>query len=147
MVDGVGRFVTELAADPPGPAAGSAAAVTAAMAAALLELAARKSLDAHAAASAAGMRERALSLAEADARAYAEVLDSSGKRRIAALERANGVLREIGTLAGEVGELAEPLARTARGALRGDALAAGELAAAVERAVERLLEVNRDERR
>ncbi len=138
----VAGFVEALAADPPGPAAGSAVAVTVAMAAALAELAARRSGEAEIAARAAAIRFRALPLAEEDARAYGEVLRTRGPERQEALERASDVLREISRAAAETQELAEPLVESARAALRGEALAAVELAAAAGRVAGRLIEIN-----
>lgn len=139
---GVAGFVEALAADPPGPAAGSAAAITVAMAAALAELAARRSGEAETAARAGAVRAGALPLAEADARAYGEVLHSRGPERREALARASDVLREIAQAAVETQRLAEPLVESAKAALRGEALAAVELAAAAGRVAERLIEVN-----
>lgn len=81
-------------------------------------------------------------LAEADARAYEDVLGSRGEARREALERASDVLREIGAAADEVRALAGPLVDTAKGALRGEALAAVELAEAARRVVDQLLLVN-----
>ena len=137
-------FAAELAADPPGPAAGSAAAATEAMAAALTELSARRSGDDLTATRAAASRARAVQLAESDARAYADVLRSRGDARRKALEQASGVLRDIAAAADEVRVLAAPLVETAKGALRGEALAAVELAAAGRRVADQLILVNRD---
>ena len=135
-------FVGELAADPPGPAAGSAAAVVVAMAAALVELAARRSGGTEVAARAAKARARALPLADADARAYAAVLASRGDARRKALARASDVLREIGETADEVRRLASPLVSQARGSLRGEAIAALELADAARSVTDRLARIN-----
>jgi len=70
-----------VAADPPGPAGGSVAAAAVALAAALAELAARKSGRPDEEARAAALRTRAVSLAAADARTYAEVLGAEGDAR------------------------------------------------------------------
>ncbi|MCA1569349.1 MAG: cyclodeaminase/cyclohydrolase family protein [Chloroflexi bacterium] len=99
--DSLARFLDELAADPPGPAAGSAAAVVVAMAAALLELAARRSGE-----------------SEASTRA-------SALRTAAAVE-----------------ELASPLVERAKPALRGEVVAAVELARAARTVSERLISLN-----
>ncbi|MBA2567711.1 MAG: cyclodeaminase/cyclohydrolase family protein, partial [Actinobacteria bacterium] len=58
-------FLAKLAAGPPGPAGGSAIAVAIAMAAALTEMTAGRARDDGVASRAAGLRARALSLAEA----------------------------------------------------------------------------------
>ncbi|MFN2483726.1 MAG: alpha/beta fold hydrolase [Candidatus Limnocylindria bacterium] len=134
----------ELAADPPGPAAGSAAAIVVAIAAALTELAARRSGEDALASRAASARTAAVPLAETDARAYAAVLRARGHERRAALGRASDVLRQIGDAAGVVEELAAPLVERARPALRGEAAAAVELARAARRVSERLIMFNRD---
>lgn len=112
------------------------------MAAALTELAARRSGDDPTAARAAASRAYALQLAEADERAYAEVLSAQGDARREALAHASQSLRDIASAADEVRALASPLVETARGALRGEALAAVELAAAGRRVAERLILVN-----
>jgi methenyltetrahydrofolate cyclohydrolase len=135
-------FLDDLAADPPGPAGGSAAAVTVAMAAALIELAARRSDDGHRAANAAELRRRAFALAEADARAYEQVLDSHGEERRSALTRASGVLEEIAAAAHALNELAQPLIDRARPPLAADVRAAVELAGAARAAVGHLALAN-----
>ena len=114
------------------------------MAAALTELAARRSGEDVTATRAEATRVRALSLAEADARAYEEVLAAQGAVRSAALERADDILHEIAAAASEVRGQAAPLVDTIEGALRGEALAAVELAEAARRVVEQLILVNQD---
>lgn len=141
------RFVDELAADPPGPASGSAAAVTVAMAAALAELAARRSGDPAAAAQAAAVRARAVPLADADARAYADVLEARGDERRAALARASDVLREIAAAAAETHRVARPLLRRVEGPLRGEVTTALALADAAGGAAEQLIKINADQAR
>ncbi len=140
--DPLARFLDELAADPPGPAAGSAAAIVVAMAAALLELAARRSGENRLSLRASSLRTTVVPLAEADARAYQEVLRSRGDERRSALSRASDVLLEIAAVAAAVEELASPLVERAKPALRGEAVAAVELARAARRVSERLVMVN-----
>ena len=140
--DSLAPFVEALAADPPGPAGGSAAAAAVAMAAALTELVARKSDRPEDAERAAGVRSRALSLADADARAYAAVLAAQGDARRDALEGASDLLREIGEAAAELSALAAPLADLARPALRADVLTAVELAGAARRASAEMIRAN-----
>ena len=141
----VAQFVDDLAADPPGPAGGSALAVTVAMAAALAELAARRSGASDLAAGAAALRRRALPLSQADADAYALVLSSDGEARTNALARASDVLREIAAAAAETQRLASPLLDQANPALRADVRAALELADAARRSVEHLVRANASE--
>ncbi len=140
--DLLASFLDDLAADPPGPAAGSAAAIIVAMAAALLELAARRSGEEGIASRAASMRMTALPLAEADARAYQVVLQSRGDARRIALNLASEVLGQIGRAAAAVEELASPLIERAKPALRGEAIAAVELARAAGRVSGRLAMIN-----
>jgi len=140
--DPLARFLDELAADPPGPAAGSAAAIVVAMAAALLELAARRSGENGLSSRAFSIRTTVVPLAEADARAYQAVLQSGEDERRSALSRASDVLREIATAASAVEELASPLVERAKPALRGEAVAAVELARVARRVCERLVMFN-----
>ncbi len=138
----VAAFVDDLAADPPGPAGGSALAVTVAMAAALTELAARRSGATEIAAAAAGLRRRALPLADADADAYALVLASEGEERTAALARASEVLRDVDDAAADTQRVASSLLERAKPALRADVRTALELTAAVRRSAEELIRAN-----
>lgn len=140
--DPLGRFLDELAADPPGPAAGSAAAMVVAMAAALLELVARRSGRNELSSRASSLRRGVVPLSDADARAYQAVLASRGDERRSALSRASDVLREIAAAAAAVEELASLLIQHAKPALRGEAVAAVELARAARRVCERLVIVN-----
>ena len=140
--DPLARFLDELAADPPGPAAGSAAAIVVAMAGALLELAARRSGENGLSSRAFSIRTAVVPLAEADARAYQAVLRSGEDERRSALSRASDVLREIATAASAVEELASPLVERAKPALRGEAVAAVELARVARRVCERLVMFN-----
>lgn len=138
----LGQFVEELAADLPSPAAGSATAAVAAMAAALTELAARRSGDEDRAARAAVLRGRLLPLVEEDARAYGEVLRAEGDERREALRRASEVLESVRSAAGEVGELARAIAEHGNPNLRGEAIAAQELAGAADRIAAALIGLN-----
>lgn len=140
--DSVADFLDALAADPPGPAAGSAAAVVVAMAAALLELAARRSGEHGLSSQASSLRTTVVPLAEADARAYEAVLGSRGDAQLSALSAASDVLRKIAAAAAAVEEAASPLVERAKPALRGEAVAAVELARAARRVSERLVMIN-----
>lgn len=137
--------VAELAermAGPGAPAAGTAAAVTTALAAALVAKVAGRSVayvdDAEATeAAATRWRERALELAGADEAAVAAMLaGGAGPAAIA-------VPREIGELASLVASAAERLASAGDPRLRADAVTAHRLAEAAQRAVEAILRSNR----
>ncbi len=117
-------------------------AIVVAMAAALLELAARRSGAPEVSSRAFALRTRVVPLAEADARAYQAVLASRGKERRAALARASEVLCQIAAAAAAVEQAATPLIERARPALRGEAIAAVELAGAARRVSKRLVVIN-----
>lgn len=112
------------------------------MAAALLELAARRSDEKELASRAASLRTTVVPLAEADARAYEVVLRSRGDERRVALSRASDVLREIASAATAVAQVASPFMDRAKPALRGEAVAAVELARAAHRVSNRLIKLN-----
>jgi formiminotetrahydrofolate cyclodeaminase len=128
------------------PGGGSVAAVTAALAAALAEMAARYADDHEAAARMAVLRARFLELAEEDAEAYAAVLRSAGEERERALSRAADVPLELAQSAVEVTELANRLAADGNPTLRGDAMTASLLAAAATKAAANLVEINLEAR-
>lgn len=152
------EFLDRLASDEPAPGGGSAAAVTAAMAAGLVAMAARLSSgrvdDADGIAETAdGIRRRALTLADEDAVAYAGVLaayrrareeDLDGRRGEirAALEAATAVPLETAGLAAEASVLGGRLVEAGNPNLKGDANAAVQLAGAAARAAARLVEIN-----
>ncbi len=152
------QFLERLASDEPAPGGGSGAAVTAAMAAGLVAMAARLSGnrvdDAGAiAATADGIRRRALALADEDAATYGRVLaayrrprdeDPGGRTAEirAALEAACAAPMELAGLAAEAAVLGARLAATGNPNLEGDANAAVELGRAAARASARLVEIN-----
>jgi formiminotetrahydrofolate cyclodeaminase len=164
----LGQFLDRLAAREPAPGGGAAAAVTVAMAAGLVAMAARFSGDqlkrAEAvAAEAEALRLRVAPLAQADGNAYGKVLEalalpreSSAERRQLreetirrALEGAADVPLTVAEIGANVAELAETVARSGNPNLRGDAVTAGLLAAAGARSAARLVAINvgdRDER-
>lgn len=145
-------FLDAVAARTPAPGGGGAAAVTIAMAAGLVAMAGRFSAelpDAAAYADRADMlRERALTLADEDARAYGAVLAAyrlprepvqPRRERIqAALRGAAGPPARIAEAGAEVASLAADLAERGNRNLRGDAMAAALLADAAVRASVRL---------
>lgn len=135
-------FLEELAAGPPGPAAGSAIAVAVAMAAALTEMTAGRCHDGAAASRAAAFRARALALAKEDVEAYGAVLASKGEERTSALSHATDVPLEIAEVAAETAGLAAALPGDAARAAGADAAAAVELAEAGMRAAARLVLAN-----
>lgn len=142
----------DLLADPgPGPAGGSAAALTTTIAAGLVRLVARVSSDwddaPGVAAQAAALGDRSLLLADDDHRAYAEALEQLGAPSHdatlgKALRRAAQVPLEIAETAADVGTLAALAAREGAAVVRGDAWAAATLAEAASSAAARLVHVN-----
>jgi methenyltetrahydrofolate cyclohydrolase len=152
------RFLERLASPEPAPGGGGAAAVATALAAALVEMAAGLSTDQVAEAAgvgstAAGIRQRALTLADEDAAAYGRVLaayrlprehDPEGRRRAIreSLEGATAVPLEIAGLAADVAGLGDRLVAGGNPNLEGDAAAAVFLAQAAARAAARLVELN-----
>jgi formiminotetrahydrofolate cyclodeaminase len=153
----VGAFLDALAARSAAPAGGSAAALVLAQAAALVAKAARLSERQLTAARSAWVtqeaeriRAQAASLMDEDSRAYGEVLAQSrrppGEARsaglAAALSDAADVPLRIVDLAAAVAEHSAALTATCNPALRGDAIAAGELAQAAARAAAALVTIN-----
>ena len=124
----------------PAPASGSAAALTGAVAAALVELAARFSEDEKALARAQELGTRLVALADEDARAYADFMRTrSDEDR----SRTIDVPLAVVEAAAETAALAERLAEHGRPSVAGDALVAAELAHAAARGAARLVELNR----
>ena len=154
----VGEFLDELAAARPAPGGGSAAALAVALAAALCamtaELSARQLAQAsQLAAQARGLLRRAAPLAQADADAYADVLialRAPGHTDVrqreeqvsAALARASEVPLEVAEIGDRVATLAADIADRGNPAVRGDALAAAQLAAAAARTAAALVQIN-----
>lgn len=151
-------FLERMASAGPAPGGGTAAAVTAAMAAGLVAMAARLSTgqvnDADGIAAAAdALWRRALALADDDAAAYGRVLavyrrsrhdDPDGRRReiTTALEGATAVPLDVADVAAQATLLGALLAETGNPNLEGDARAAVELGRAAARAAARLVEIN-----
>lgn len=142
-----------LEAAAPSPAGGTAAAVVAAMAASLVAMVGRESLEwpdgAAAALDAATLRDRLLALGAEDVQAFAAVLSAvRGPREpgstalVEALVRASVVPLEISERAADVAELAARAARKGKRPLRPDAEAATILAEAATRAASLLVRVN-----
>ena len=150
----VGEFLDELAAARPAPGGGSVAALAVALAAALCamtaELSARQLAQApQLAAESRGLLRRAGPLAQADADAYGGVLAAlrtPGQQRAeqvsAALARASEVPLEVAELGDRVATLAADIADRGNPAVRGDALAAAQLAAAAAQTAAALVQIN-----
>jgi formiminotetrahydrofolate cyclodeaminase len=149
----VAQLLDDLAARTPAPGGGAAAALTCAMAAALVEMATSF-------ASAQGLeavrdrahliREQASGLAYADGRAYGVVLEAlrmeKGDQRTAHLDEAVSaaiaVPMRVLELASEVATLAADVAETGNRNLEGDALAGSLLAEAAARSAATLAQMN-----
>jgi formiminotetrahydrofolate cyclodeaminase len=135
----VGEFLAALGERTPAPASGSATALTAALAAALAELAARFAGENEAAARSQSIARRLVELADEDAAAYAAFMaDRSDRTRRRIVE----LPQEIATLADEVVELANWSRARLQTSVVGDAEAAVELASAAARVARRLAEIN-----
>ena len=143
----------------PAPGGGGAAAVTCALAAGLVAMAARFSdaqlpAAADVAHQADQLRERATGLADQDAAAYQKVLDAyrrpagggdDGERRQrieAALHGAAAVPLEIAEIAAQVAGLAVRVAAGGNPNLRGDTVTAAHLAQASARSAAALVDIN-----
>jgi methenyltetrahydrofolate cyclohydrolase len=152
-------FLEEVASAELLPGGGFVSAVAVAMAAGLVAMAARRSLEVWpeakgAVAQAEALRARVTPLAERNAAAYSEAVATlSGKDPSAApdrrdeeiaeaLDRAAGVPLQIGEAASDVGSLAALLVERGEGSVRADATTAALLAQAGARAAATLVEVN-----
>jgi formiminotetrahydrofolate cyclodeaminase len=149
-------FLDQLAARTPTPGGGGAAAVTGAMAAGLVAMAARFSETrlpgaGELADQADELRRRLAQLAEEDAQAYAAVLealrlprDASQReaQRQEALLGAALVPLEIARIGARVALMAARLAETGNPNLRGDAVTGAVLAAASARSAASLVDIN-----
>jgi formiminotetrahydrofolate cyclodeaminase len=135
----VGEFLAALGERTPTPASGAATALTAALAAALVELAGRFAGDEDAVIRAKALWSRLAELADEDAAAYtAFMADRSEANR----ERIIAVPLEIAECADEAAALAEQVRTQLRTAVVGDAEAAKELARTAAQVARRLAELN-----
>jgi formiminotetrahydrofolate cyclodeaminase len=142
-VDDLGNFIESVAEPTPAPGGGSSAAMTAALAAALVEMSAAIAERPDAASGAASLRARALNLAEDELSSYAPVLAArSPEEREQALVAASEPPARIAETAAEVAELGVKVASAASEAVRGDALTGVLLAEAAAAAAARLVEIN-----
>jgi len=135
----VGEFLAALGERTPTPASGAATAVTAALAAALTELAARFAEDENAVVRAKAAVMRLVELADEDAVAYtAFMADRNDETRARIIQ----VPEEIAVHADEVADLADHVRSQLKSSVAGDAEAAVELARAAARVARRLAELN-----
>jgi len=135
----IAEFADAVGERTPAPASGSTLAVACALAAALAELTARLSEDDPAVAEAGALRVRLLGLADEDAAAYADYMETRSEE---AKSRTVDVPLELAHTAASVARLGARLERGASRVVSGDAGAAVELAGAVMRAAARLVEIN-----
>lgn len=135
----VGAYLEELGARTPAPASGSGAAVAGAIAAALVELAARFSDQREVADRLVDLRARLVELADRDAEAYTAFMHTKSDED---RDRTIDVPLAIAEAAREVWLLAQALAEGGNPRVAGDAEAGAELAAAVTRVGARLVEIN-----
>ena len=139
-------FLDAIARETAAPGGGSVSAVTGAMAAGLVEMAARFSHEWDEAAAtiekARVLRERFVELAAADADAFAAFLAAEQAEKAAALARATRIPKEIAEHAEVVGKLADLVAARGNQRLLGDAYAARRLALAVQETAVKLVKLN-----
>ena len=135
----IGEFLVALGERTPAPASGAAAALTGAFAASLVELAARFAVDEAAVTRAKVLSTRLTQLADEDAAAYAEFMETRSEE---ARRRTIDVPEEIAANADEVERLAGQVGAQLTSSVAGDAEAAGELARAAARVARRLAELN-----
>jgi formiminotetrahydrofolate cyclodeaminase len=135
----VGEFLAALGERTPAPASGAATALTAARAAALVELAARVAGDEVAVVRAKALWSRLAELADEDAAAYTAFMSERSEET---RERIIAVPLEIAACAEEAADLAERVRTQLRTAVVGDAEAARDLARTASRVARRLAEMN-----
>ncbi|HEX4678545.1 MAG TPA: cyclodeaminase/cyclohydrolase family protein [Gaiellaceae bacterium] len=135
----VGEFLTALGEKTPAPASGAATALTAALAAALVELAGRFASDDPTVVRAQALRSQLTELADEDAAAYTAFIAERNDETRAAIV---AVPEEIAACADEIAALAEHLRGRLSSSVAGDAEAAAELARASARVARRLAELN-----
>jgi methenyltetrahydrofolate cyclohydrolase len=152
----VRQFLDQVADRTPAPGGGGAAALTGALAAGLVAMAARFSAAqlpgaADLADRADQLRHQAAGLVDEDAEAYTRVLgafalpreDEQRERRIReALDRAATVPQEMTEIAAQVAELAAQVAAAGNPNLRGDSVSAALLAEASARCAACLVDIN-----
>jgi formiminotetrahydrofolate cyclodeaminase len=136
-------FLEGVAEATPAPGGGSSAAVGAALAAALVEMAARIGSASDAAEQASALRARALRLADEELTSYAPVLEArTPEERELALEAASEPPAHVAETAAEIAELGAEVARSSSPAVRGDALTGVVFAEAAAAAAADLVDIN-----
>jgi formiminotetrahydrofolate cyclodeaminase len=135
----VGDFLAALGERTPTPASGAATALTAALAAALVELAGRFAGDEESVVRAKALWSRLAELADEDSEAYTEFMRDRSEANRA---RIVAVPEEIAACADEIAGLAEHVRGQLKTSVVGDAEAAAELARAASRVAHRLAELN-----
>ena len=135
----VGEFLAALGEKTPAPASGAATALTAALAAALVELAGRYAGDEASVGRAKALWSRLSELADEDSEAYATFMADRNEQTRA---RIVAVPEEIAACADEIAALAEHVRAQLSSSVVGDAEAAGELARAAARVARRLAALN-----
>jgi formiminotetrahydrofolate cyclodeaminase len=147
------EFLEAVGSASPAPGGGSSSAVAAALAAGLVEMAAR--IGGADSERPQALRGRALTLAEVELSSYAPVLGALGlpredptraERLATALLEASRAPLEVSEIGAEVAELGLAVAQGSSAAVRGDALAGVALAEAATTAAARLVEINLAER-
>ncbi len=154
----VRQFLDEVAARSPAPGGGGASAITAALAAGLVAMAARFSAAQlpgaeDLAARADRLRGRAADLVDEDARVYGAVLEAFAlprdtgtgerERRLReTLEQAAAVPGEMAEIAAQVAGMAATVAGAGNPNLRGDSISAAVLAEAAARSAAALVDIN-----
>jgi formiminotetrahydrofolate cyclodeaminase len=136
----VGELLVALGERTPAPASGAATALTAALAAALVELAGRFAGDDESAARAHQLWSRLSELADEDSAAYTAFMADRNEETRA---RTIAVPEEIAACADETVLLADRVRAQVRSSVVGDAEAAAELARAAAVVARRLAELNR----
>jgi formiminotetrahydrofolate cyclodeaminase len=135
----VGELLAALGERTPAPASGAAAALTGAMAAALVELAGRFAGDEDSVVRAKALWSRLAELADEDSAAYtAFMADRNDETRAWTI----AVPEEIAACADEIVTLAEHVRSQLRSSVVGDAEAAAELARAAAVVARRLAQLN-----
>jgi methenyltetrahydrofolate cyclohydrolase len=144
-------FLESVAEATPAPGGGSSAACTAALGAALVEMAARIAGDSEAAERASGLRARVLALAETELSSYQPVLEAMrlprddptrSERLESALIEASATPLAIAEEAAEAAELGVAVARNSSNEVKGDAVTGILLAEAAAAAAAGLVEIN-----
>ena len=135
----VGELLAALGERTPAPASGAATALTAALAAALVELAGRFAGDEEAVIRAKALVTQLVELADEDVEAYTAFM---AERNDATRARIIEVPEQVAIHADEVVELGERVGAQLRSSVAGDAEAAVELARAAARLARRLAELN-----